>query len=223
LKCRLRLLGDIAPPLVIDNGEALGGNSTLVLRSRSPDSVPSTPTFPLPSASARGSLKQHAMRRKAPPSPRHPEQLTFLRQAEREMTRLPLPARKFWGGPFKPSFGLSGVVATQSLPLSSRAACLAMASGENTEARAVDSAPNRPRPLGRRISFARPGCGLAAIASVVGSSTGSRLFGSRGYVRGPPSLAWDEPRTGGLRTAQRNSFIRCERRYTTEGLVEGPP
>jgi hypothetical protein len=27
------------------------------------------------------------------------------------MTRLPLPTRKFWGGPFKPSFGLSGVVA----------------------------------------------------------------------------------------------------------------
>jgi pimeloyl-ACP methyl ester carboxylesterase len=35
------------------------------------------------------------------------------------------------------------------------------------ESRAVDSAPNRPRRLGRRISFARPGRGFAAIATVV--------------------------------------------------------
>jgi hypothetical protein len=42
LECRIRLLGDIAPPLVIDIGEVLGGNSTLVLRSRFPGGYPFT-------------------------------------------------------------------------------------------------------------------------------------------------------------------------------------
>jgi hypothetical protein len=37
------------------------------------------------------------------------------------MTRLPPPTRKLWGGPFKPSFGVSGVAADPNRSVSSRA------------------------------------------------------------------------------------------------------
>ena len=48
---------------------------------------------------------------------------------------------------------------------------------ESSESRAVDSAPNRPKRLGRRISFARLGRGLAAIATVV-----VLFYGVAGYL-----------------------------------------
>jgi hypothetical protein len=48
---------------------------------------------------------------------------------------------------------------------------------QSTESRAVDSAPNRPTRLGRRISFARPGRGFAALATVV-----VLFYGVAGYL-----------------------------------------
>jgi hypothetical protein len=63
---------------------------------------------------------------------------------------------------------------------------------EPTESRAVDSALNRPRRLGRRISFARPGRGLAAIATVV-----VLFYGVAGYL-GSADMFGDHPRWRGM-------------------------
>ena len=75
---------------------------------------------------------------------------------------------------------------------------------ESTGSRAVDSAPSRPRRLGRRISFARPGLGLAAIATVV-----VLFYGVAGYL-GSADMFGDHPRWRGMNRGPADFGLRGE-------------
>ena len=75
---------------------------------------------------------------------------------------------------------------------------------ECTEARVVDSALNRPRRFGRRISFARPGIGFAAIATVV-----VLFYGVAGYL-GSADMFGDHPRWRGMNRGPADFGLRSE-------------
>jgi hypothetical protein len=73
---------------------------------------------------------------------------------------------------------------------------------ESTESRAVDSAPNRPRWLGR-IFFALAGHGFAALATVV------LLYGVAGYL-GSTDMFGDHPRWRGMNRGPADFGLRNE-------------
>jgi pimeloyl-ACP methyl ester carboxylesterase len=75
---------------------------------------------------------------------------------------------------------------------------------ESTKLRAVDSEPNRPRRLGRRISFARPGRSFAAIATVV-----VLFYGVAGYL-GSADMFGDHPRWRGMNRGPADFGLRSE-------------
>jgi uncharacterized protein len=75
---------------------------------------------------------------------------------------------------------------------------------ESTESRAVDSAPDRPRRLGRRISFARPGRGFGALVTVV-----VLFYGVAGYL-GSADMFGDHPRWRGMNRGPADFGLRSE-------------
>jgi pimeloyl-ACP methyl ester carboxylesterase len=75
---------------------------------------------------------------------------------------------------------------------------------ESTKARAVDSAPKRPRRLGRRISFTRPLRVLGAIATVV-----VLFYAVAGYL-GSADMFGDHPRWRGMGRGPADFGLRSE-------------
>src|ERR1700691_2070357 len=75
---------------------------------------------------------------------------------------------------------------------------------ESAGSPAIDSAPSHPRRLGRRISFARPGLGLAAIATVI-----VLFYGVAGYL-GSADMFGDHPRWRGMNRGPADFGLRSE-------------